>query len=321
MSSNYLTTMGDVLSVTLPVFVLIAAGYLAVWRGIFSETHTEGLMTFTQKFAIPCLLFSAIAGLDLKASFDWRLLTSYYTGSIVCFMAGIAGAKIFFGRPTEDAIAIGFAAMFANTVLLGLPIAERAYGIDSLTPNFAIISIHAGFCYLVGLTTMEIVRARHAATRPGAFATARLVARAMFRNALMIGVGLGLAVNLSGLALPAPVMEAVTLMTRAALPAALFGLGGVMVRYKPEGDGRTILMLISIALILHPAVTLGMGTLLALDTPQLRAAVLTAAMAPGVNSYLFAAVYGRATRVSASGVLLGTAASILTVSVWILLLP
>ena len=69
----------------LPVFLVLGAGYLAVWRGLFTDSGVDGLMVFTQKFAIPCLLFSAISGLDLGQSFDWRLLLSYYAGSAAVF--------------------------------------------------------------------------------------------------------------------------------------------------------------------------------------------------------------------------------------------
>jgi hypothetical protein len=46
-----------------------------------------------------------------------------------------------------------------------------------------------------------------------------------------------------------------------------------------------------------------------------------AAMAPGVNAYLFAHQYGHARRVAASAVLIGTAASMVTGAFWIWLLP
>ncbi len=136
----------------------------------------------------------------------------------------------------------------------------------------------------------------------------------------MIGVALGLAVNLSGLPLPGPADEAVSLVARAALPAALFALGGVLARYRPEGDARGIALVCGIALVVHPAWTWGAGTLLGLAPGPLRAAVLTAAMAPGVNAYLFAAAEGRAVRIGASSVLVGTALSVLSVSAWLLVL-
>ena len=43
-------------------------------------------------------------------------------------------------------------------------------------------------------------------------------------------------------------------------------------------------------------------------------------MAPGVNAYIFANMYGRAKRVAASSVLVATAASILTAWMWLMVL-
>ncbi len=311
--------MSALLDVILPVFLVIGAGYAAVWRGYFSDAGVDGLMKFTQNFAIPCLLFAAIARLDLSAEFDPDLLLAFYTGAVSGFVAGLFGARLFFGRPWEDAIAIGFSCLFSNSLLLGLAITERAYGADALEANFAIIAIHAPFCYGLGITVMELVRARAAGGR--LVHLPAKVGRAMFSNALILGIGLGFIVNLTGLPLPAAVNDAVDLMVRAALPAALFGLGGVLYRYRPEGDAKTIAMICGVSLILHPAITYGLGRWVELDRDAFRSAVLTAAMAPGINTYLFANMYGVARRVSASGVLIGTALSLLTVWVWLAILP
>lgn len=61
--------------------------------------------------------------------------------------------------------------------------------------------------------------------RAGLKDTARAIAKALFRNALMIGLGLGFIVNLSGLPLPRPLTIGVDMIADSALPAALFGLG------------------------------------------------------------------------------------------------
>ncbi len=310
--------MGDTLAVILPVFLVVGAGFAAAWRGLISAEAIDGLNTFSQKFAIPCLLFSAIATLDLGAEFDARLLGSFYTGSITGFLTGLFGARLLFSRPWPDAVAIGFACMFANSVLLGLQLSERAFGIETMAPNFAIVSVHAAFCYGVGIVAMEIARASGA----GALQMVRNVGQAVFGNALMIGIALGFAVNLTGMTVPNVVDDALELMIRAALPAALFGLGGVLHRYRPEGDAWTIAFICAVSLILHPAIVYGLGSQVTdLSTDQLRAAVLTAAMAPGVNAYLFANMYGVARRVVASAVLIGTAITIVTAAAWIALLP
>lgn len=309
--------MNDLLDVILPVFLVIGFGYVAVWKGLFSDGGVDGLMRFTQTFAIPCLLFRAISGLDLGQNFDLALLGTFYTGATICFFAGILGARHLFNRDWEDCVAIGFCCLFSNTLLLGLPITERAYGVDALQYNYAIIAVHSPFGYALGITAMEIVRNRGNSARslPGK------VLRAMFQNGLIIGITLGLVVNLTGLPMPGVLTDAIDLMVRAALPAALFGLGGVLYRYRPEGDMRAILFVVAISLIVHPAIVWGLASLVHLSVPELRSAILTSAMAPGVNAYVFANMYGRARRVAASAVLIATGVSILTVWGWLAVLP
>jgi predicted permease len=308
--------MQTLLEVILPVFFVIGFGYVAVWQKLFPESGIDGLMRFTQSFAIPCLLFQAISGIDLSTSFDAALLGSFYAGAAICFFLGLFGARLFFGRDWEDCVAIGFCCLFSNSVLLGLPITERAYGADALTANFAIIAIHSPFCYGLGITAMEITRNRGESP----IVMARAVFRAMFRNALVLAIALGFVVNLSGLPIPGVVDDGLSLIVRAALPTALFALGGVLFQYRPEGDGRTIAMVCGIALVVHPALVWLFGKASALPPEAFRSGVLTAAMAPGANAYIFANLYGRARRVAASSVLIATAGSVLTVWLWLILL-
>ena len=240
-----------ILVVVLPVFLVIGGGFAASRAGVFHPAAVDGLMLFTQNFAIPCLLFRALVDLDLAAAFDPGLLVSFYAGSVVAFGLGILGARRLFHRRPGEAVAIGFGALFSNSVLLGLPIMERAYGAAALAPNFAIVSIHAPFCYLLGITAMEFARA----DGRGLGGTARAVAQAMFRNALMIGLIIGFAVNLSGLPVPGTVRAAVDMMADAALPAALFGLGGVLTRYAIRASLAEAAMIAALSLVLHPALT------------------------------------------------------------------
>ncbi|MEO0751191.1 MAG: AEC family transporter [Pseudomonadota bacterium] len=309
--------MQALLEVILPVFVVIGAGYLAVWRRWFSQGGVDGLMAFTQNFAIPCLLFLAIARLDLSQSFDWRLLLSFYTGSLSGFLLGLFGARYLFARDWEDAVVIGFCCLFSNSVLLGLAITERAYGPEALEGNYAIVSVHSLFCYGIGITVMEVVRARG---RAGA-ATARKVVTSIFSNALILGIALGFVFNLAALTLPVFLDTGLSLIAQAALPAALFGMGGVLASYKAEGDLRVVIWICAVALLIHPAITRGLGIVVDLSDAGTRSAVMTAAMAPGVNAYIFANMYGRAKRVAATSVLVATALTILTAAAWLSFLP
>ncbi|MEP5633420.1 MAG: AEC family transporter [Tateyamaria sp.] len=308
--------MQALLDVILPVFLVIGFGYVAVWRGFFPVSGVDALMKFSQHFAIPCLLFMAIVNLDLSVSINPRLLFSFYTGATVGFFLGLFGARFVFKRDWEDAVAIGFCCLFSNSVLLGLAINERAYGADALAGAFSIIAFHSPFCYGLGITAMEIARNRGQSP----LVMARGVARAMFRNALVLAIFAGFIVNLSDLTIPYVLKDALDLVIRAALPTALFALGGVLIQYKPEGDARVIAMICAVSLVVHPAITWTLGSTLSVPKDIFNPGVLTAAMAPGVNGYIFANMYGRARRVAASSVLVATAASVFTAWVWLVVL-
>jgi len=310
------TMLFHILNIIAPVFLIIGVGYFAVRRGYFADNLIDGLMRFAILFAVPCLLFRATSRLDLSTAYDWRIMLSFYSAAALSFTSVSFLAWSVFKRNPGESVAIGFGALFSNSVLLGLPISERAWGIDNMSTAYAIISIHAPFCYLLGITTMEVVRSDGRSWSE----TGRIIIKAMFRNSLMIGIGLGFMVNLSGLQVPSILASSVDIISNAALPAALFGLGGVLTRYKfthSLGEVSTVSMF---SLLFHPALTLLLCYLLGVDQEVSKKAVLIAAMAPGINSYLFATIYQRGQSIAAGAVLLATGLSILTISVWLWIL-
>jgi hypothetical protein len=310
-----LLTIFDIVA---PVFLVIGAGYLAVRHRLFADRFVDALMKFAIQFAVPCLLFRATATMDLGSAYDWRSMTAFYLGATASFGIAMLMSRGLFGRAPGEAVAVGFSALFSNLVLLGLPISQRAWGEGSvaMATAYAIVSIHAPFCYLIGITSMELLRADGRSLRD----TARVVVRAMFRNSLMIGIGLGFAVNLSGLPLPGALTSALDIIATAALPTALFGLGGTLTRYSIRRSVAEASGVSALSLTLHPSIALGVCALLKVPAPFTAAVVLMAAMAPGINGYLFASMYQRGQETAASTVLLGTTASILSVSLWLWIL-
>lgn len=312
--------MSALLDVILPVFLVIGYGYFARWRGLISDDIVASVMKFAQNFAVPLLLFKGIANLDLGSHFHAPLLLSFYIGAFSSGLIAFLGARYLFKRSLADCVAVGFVGTFSNSLLLGIPITERAYGADALSANFAIISIHSPMIYGIGIAIMEVVKAQGQDLPK--LAILQKISRAIAHNPMILGITAGLCVNLTNLPLPSTVWSAVELMSQVAIPAALFGLGGVLVRYKPEGDMRLIAFTICTTLLLHPVITYTLSTaVFNLEISAIRSAVLTASMAPGVNAYLFANMYGVGKRVAASSVLIGTAASLITVWLWLGILP
>jgi predicted permease len=306
----------EIFSIVVPVFVLVIVGYAFVKVGLVTDSVIDGLMRFAVLIAIPCLLFRATYSLDLNAAFEWRSLVAYYAGAIGCFVIAIVIFRFGFKKRPGESIGIAFAALFSNLVMLGVPISERAWGLEFMTPNFALIAVNAPICYLIGITVMEFTRADGRNGRD----TAIVVVKAMFKNSLMIGIGLGLMVNISGLQLPEPVYASIELLARSAIPVALFGLGGVLTRYSSKEASREASVVTALALIIHPVIALWVCWWFELTEDVMRSIVLMAAMAPGLNAYLFATLYKRGEAIAASTVIMATTLSVLTLSLWLVFL-
>lgn len=304
--------MQILLEVTTPIFLIIGGGYLVTHLGYMRLSAAEGLLFFVQNIALPVMLFNAMSKIDLGVGFNYKFLLSFYTGCLLSFIIALTITYLYFKRPWEDSVVIAFAALFGNTVLLGLAVVDRALGTDSLTGTYIIVALHAPFCFLVGIITMELYKSRATTGRPVIISLVSLI----WKNAILMGMILGLIFNLLGLSLPEVLAVPVNMVAGSAIPAALFALGGILSQYKPTGDFKIIAMVCFLTLIFHPCVAWVLSSLVFdIPKPLIQSAVITASMPPGLNAFFFASIYGRGTRIAASSVLVGTVMAVFTSSI------
>ena len=131
----------EIFNIIVPVFVLVVVGYAFVKMGLITGPVIDGLMRFGVLIAIPCLLFRATYSLDLNAAFEWRPLIAYYSGAVSCFIIAMLIFQFGFKKRPGESVGIAFAALFSNLVMLGLPISERAWGLEFMAPNFALLGL------------------------------------------------------------------------------------------------------------------------------------------------------------------------------------
>lgn len=306
-----------ILNVVIPVFAVMALGYIAVRFRLFPSDGVRGLVLFVNNFATPCLLFHAMATSDFGSTFNWGVIIPFYVGALTAFVLGCIISVRFFGNRPGESVASGFSAMFTNTVLIGIPIVQRAYGQPALATAFSIIAFHASVLITVGMLTMELVRRDGAPLHKALWvAFLRIVS-----NPLLWGIALGAAFNLSGMKLIEPAEAFVNMMAAAVTPAALFGLGGALNDYKLSESWRQSLAMSLLKLILQPTIAwVLMVPILHVDHQFVRYGVLLAAMPSGINAYVFATYYNRAVNVATNTILISTVGSVLTVTVWLYLL-
>src|SRR5690606_32293945 len=206
-----------IFNVVVPVFAIMAVGYLAVRFRLYPAEGVRGLVAFVNNFLTPSLLFTSMLHADFSAAFNWHVILPFYAGSLFSFVAGSIIALRFFKNRPGESISSGFAAMFTNTVLIGIPIMFRAFGDAAMPITLSIIAIHAPALITLGMLVMELVR-RDGAPLHRALGVAAI---RIVQNPLLWGVALGLTANLLDVVLIEPAEAFFSMMAAAVVPVAL----------------------------------------------------------------------------------------------------
>lgn len=310
--------MLDLLNVIIPVFGIMAFGYLAVRFRLYPADGVKGLVAFVNNFATPCLLCEAMLTSDFNSTFNPAIIVPFYVGALFSMLCGSLIARRAFKLRPGESVSSGFSAMFTNTVLIGIPVIQRAYGQGAMPTVFSIIAFHAPTLITLGMLSMELVR-RDGAPIGKALVTAL---QRMVQNPLLWGVLLGVIGNRLGVKLPEPGTAFLTMMSAAVLPVSLFGLGGALNEYRISESWLQASVNSVFKLMIHPTIAyVLMVPVLHVPVEMARYAVLLAAMPAGINVYVFATYYDRAVNVAANVVLISTIASVATITFWLWVLP
>jgi len=309
--------MLSIISVILPIFALMAFGFGAVRLKLFPAEGIKSLIAFVNNFATPCLLFHSLVTSDFASAFNPAIIGPFYIGALLCFVLGIVIALRAFGNSPGIAVSVGFSGTFTNTVLVGLPIMQRAYGVDALPVVLSIIGLHGAILLTTGMVTMELMRRDGASLGRTLLTAGKRVAS----NPLIWGIAAGMIGYFAGLQLIEPADAFLRMMSQAVVPAALFGIGGALNEFKLSDNWQQALVASLIKLIVHPAIAyVLMIWVLHVPMEIARYGILLAAMPAGVNVYVFATYYNRGTSVAANTILIATVASAFTISAWLYIL-
>jgi len=305
----------------LVVFTLIALGYGAASVRLLKPETGDGLSDFVFTIAVPLLLFRTIATASFDHGAPWALWATYFTAVLVTWTSAHLIIRGGFGRDARSGVVAGVTAGFSNLVLLGVPFTSGLFGEPGLAVLSQLVSIHLPIMLGASIILFEWAVKRDGAgtqTRSAVALIAGFV-RQLVTNPLIIGIFAGLVVRLSGLVLPVVVDRVIASLAGVAGPLALFAMGISLCGYGIRGQVRQALAMVSLKLVLMPAVALGMGLALGLPVFQLQVIVAAASLPAGVNSWLIANRLGTGERLASTSMTIGTALAAVTTGIWLLI--
>lgn len=300
--------MIDILLQTLPFFAVIGLGYGSGKTGFFSEEATAYLTKFVFYFALSAMIFGFASRLDINAKFHWPFVWAYLSASFFVYLIASLVAR-FRKIGIEETAIESQCAVIGNVGFLGIPMLAMIMGTEAV--GYVMIVLACDLIVFSSLIVILITGSRDGRMSFGILSTVGL---GLVKNPMIVSIVLGLAWAQTGLNMPAPIDDFLTLLGAAATPGALFAIGASLA--SKSAERIEVAAWISFAkLILHPA-AIAIAALLIFDVHPFGAAVMIACAAMPVagNVYILAQHYGVAPmRVSAS-ILISTAVSIVTLS-------
>ena len=151
--------MNALINVVIPVFGIIASGYLAGRFNVFGPESAAALNRFVYFFALPPLLFVFTARAPIDKILYWPFVGAYIGGGLLTLAIALAVGRLWFRHDLATLSLHGLAAVFGNTANMGIPLLVVAYGQDGALPAI-LASVATNFIFISSLiASLETTRA------------------------------------------------------------------------------------------------------------------------------------------------------------------
>ena len=304
--------MTQVLALAMPFFGIILIGFLAGKLARLPRAGLAWLDFYLIYVALPALFFDILSRTPLHelARSSFALATT--TSTFVTFMIALLVGRALTGAGMRIAALQGLIGSYANVGYMGPALTLSALGSAAAAPTALIFCFDVVLIFSLLPTMMAVFGEEE---RPIG-ATAALILRRIFTHPFILGSIAGVLGSASAMQVPEAVATTVTMLRASAAPAALFSIGVTVALQPASQPHRELPALVAVKLLVHPLMAWTMVTLVGGFPPVwVHAAILMACLPPAATCYAAAQQYRLYVEQSASGILIGTAASVVTVTV------
>jgi malonate transporter and related proteins len=307
--------MLSVLDSVIPVFLLIATGWLARVSGLIGDKQWSGVEQATYFIFFPAIIIDTLARADLGS-----VPVLGVGGALIAAILLIAAALLVFRPFLERTIGLdgpSFTSLFQGSTrwntFIGLAMATTLFGPRGVTLMAVAI---AAMVPLLNLLAFYVL-VRFAGGPPQ---TPLQTLRSFVTNPFIWSCAIGLALNASGLTLPKAIGSYVEILGRAALGAGLLIVGaGLDVRRLARPEPVHLLSL-SAKLFVLPVIAVTLARAFGVAGLDLEVTIVAASVPTASGAYALAKIMGGNAPLMAEIITIQTLAALVTMPLMVALL-
>ena len=299
------------LEIVLPLFLLMALGYVIKLTGMMNETSVKQVNKVIFKIFLPLLVFCNIYNTELGESFNSHLLLYGVAGVLIQFVLSLCLAVLLEKDNSQRGVMLQ--GMFrSNFVLFGIPISTALFGDTAAGLASILIAVIIPLYNVLAVISLELFNGK----KPNL----GKILIGIITNPLIIGSVLGIVFVVLKLSIPKPIYDTITDLSSIATPLAFVILGASFSFGDVRRYIKNVLIVLSAKLLVFPALFLGIALLLGFRGAPL-AVLLTVFGAPiAVSSFTMAQQMGGDDRLAGQLVVFSSIFSIGTMFLLIFLL-
>ncbi len=293
-----------------PFFGLIGLGFFCGKIVKQPESGLAWMQFFLIYVALPCLFFRLIADKPLDQLANWAFIAGTTFSTACAFLLAFAAGW----RHTKDlpqSVMQGVAGSYSNVGYMGPPLILAAIGPAASAPVVLIFVFDNLFLFSVVPLLMSVAGVEK--LRLGA--TIRRIVWRIATHPFNVATALGIVASYLHLELPGPVNQMVGWLSGSAAPCALFLLGVTVAMRPLRSVPGEVPSLVVVKLVLHPLlVWIVLSAIGDFGQTWTYAAMVMAALPPALNIFVISTQYNVGVERASACVLIGTLASILTLT-------
>ncbi len=286
------------------ISVIVVAGWLLAHLRILDDAAQVNLSRLAFYAASPALLLTVMQRTPLDAVLSRNLLTSLASFTVIVLIyLGVARLR-WPGAPLGSRLIGSLSSGYVNAGNLGIPIALYVLGdIAWVAPTLLMQLL------IITPVYMALFDSDARGERP----TLLRSVRRMFSNPITIGAIAGLLIAVLDVDLPRVVSDPIELLGNMAVPSMLVAFGISLRRGPRPAAGASaphVWTIVTLKVLVMPAIALGIGLALGLRDQALLAVVVTAALPTAQNIFTYAVKYRREVTLARDAIFISTFASV-----------
>ena len=310
----YLKTFLDVISVTVPIFSIIAIGYLFRSKGIIRETAVPELNSIAYYLGLTTLVFTSIVKYDLKEIFDIGIIKTLYT-TFAIFIVIIFFAVYFLKINNKTKGAMAVSSFRCNMAFVGIPIIISAFGDVAAAKTAIIIAFMTPVNVIFAIIFFKVLGGDEKKKNYGRFLLD------FIRDPILIASVLGILVSYFRLIIPAPIMNLLNILAGLAVPLALLTIGASFRLSHIMKNLKLLIPASVLKLLVEPFIAFIIGRyLFKIEAVNLSITVILFAMPLAVAAYIMGKEYGSDSDFLSSSLIISTVSSAFTLTLWLFIM-